>query len=271
MDVKALMSQRVLILGANGFIGSRLRADLDEEYEIIVIDRKSSTFEIQLANSNPDIVVNCSASNPDANFFESLNANVFFQMKCLEVISKGRTSPFKWVQVGSYFEYQISYGRSDHYTIHKELCRKLLMEAAINGRFSITTIFLPHVFGKGEKSTRLIPYLKGQFRKGELASISAGEQYLPILSLEDASSAIKAAIQSNQIECSAFPIWHGKVTELAHLMQKQMSADLLFSDSSKVSVDASFPPTHFPPGVEGWAPQVHFVDFLHGLGNLETS
>ena len=264
------MSQRVLLLGANGFIGKQLLSCLEKNYDVLELDRKSGTFDIELAQSNPDVVINCSASSPDAGFFESINANILFQMNCLKTISKAKTSSFKWVQVGSYFELQIVHGRKDHYSVHKALCRKLLLEAATDGLIDLTTIFLPHIYGVGEKSSRIIPYLKSQFQKSEVASISSGGQYLPILSLDDAVTAIRAAIHSNQIECSATPVWHGKVIELANSIQEQMGSGFLTSDSMNISKDATFPPTSFPPQVEDWEPKVQFTDFLKSLTAREV-
>lgn len=260
------MRQRILLLGAGGFIGKSLQKLLQDEYEVHVLNRKSKYFDLDIESSNPDVVINCSASQADANFLDSIEANLYHQMKCLSSISKARRTSFKWVQIGSYFELQIISGRSDYYSKHKELCRAILADAHREGLINLTTIFLPHIFGEGENPKRLSPYLRQQFKKGEVANISSGIQYLPLLSLQDATTAIIKAIETDQLVCSATPIWHGQITELASIFKERLRSDLLTLNPKTVSVDAEFPKVIFPPAVKGWEPKMHLEDFLASLG-----
>lgn len=260
------MLQRILLLGAGGFIGRSLQKLLQADYEVHILDRKSKYLELEIENSNPDIVINCSASHANANFLESIEANLLYQMRCLSLISKGRSTPLKWLQIGSYFELQIKSGRSDNYSKHKTLCREILSNAQNNGLINLTTIFLPHIFGEGENSKRLSPYLREQFQKGEVAIISSGMQYLPLLSLQDATMAIIKAIETDQIICSATPIWYGQITELASIIKGRLRSELLILDPKKVSNDAEFFRVVFPPTVKGWKPKMQLEDFLINLG-----
>lgn len=256
------MPQRVLLLGASGFIGQELNVSLLSNYNVFKLDRSSQTFNLQLSQIKPDIVINCSSSKPNASFLESLGANFLFQMKCLNVISTAKTSKFKWVQVGSYYELQIAQGRNDFYSIHKALCRRLLTEAASEGIIDLTTIFLPHIFGKGENPNRITPYLKNQFQTGETASITSGQQYLPMLPIEDAVEAITAAISSTQTVCSASPIWHGKVIDLANLIHSQVGNGFINLEQTRKSVDEKFSPITFPPKVNAWNARFEIEEYL---------
>jgi nucleoside-diphosphate-sugar epimerase len=256
------MPQRVLVLGASGFIGQELIRNQLNSYNVFKLDRSSQTFDLQLSQLKPDIVINCSSSKPNASFLESLSANFLFQMKCLNVISSAKISKFKWVQIGSYFELQIAQGRNDFYSIHKELCRRLLSEAASEGIIDLTTIFLPHIFGKGENPNRITPYLKNQFQSGEIAFMTSGQQYLPMLPIEDAVEAVEAAISSIQTVCSASPIWHGKVIDLANLIHSQIGNGSINSEQTRKSTDEKFSPTTFPPKVNGWNARFEFEEYL---------
>lgn len=260
------MTKRILLLGARGYIGTSLQKLLQSDYEVHTLDRNSKYLDLEIENSNPDIVINCSASQADANFLDSIDANLLYQMKCLSLISKGRATPFKWVQIGSYFELQIVSGRSDNYSKHKVLCRAFLADAQREGLINLTTIFLPHVFGEGENSKRLSPYLREQFKKGEVANISSGIQYRPLLSLQDATTAIIEALETDQLICSATPIWYGQITELASIINERLRSDLLILNPKIVSDDAEFSRVTFPPAVAGWEAKMQLEDFLMGLG-----
>ena len=259
------MSQKVLLLGASGFIGSHLGNHLKSTYEILTINRQSNDFLNLIKMGKPDVIINCSASSPNADFFESLDANVNFQMKCLRVLASQSQKPIKWVQVGSYFELQIVFGRRDNYSIHKALCRTLLEQVNESGLINLTTIFLPHVFGPGEMSSRIIPSITSQLLANKEMEISKGDQYLPILSVQDTCEAISMAIQTDQASCSASPMWYGKLKDLANLMHQALKKGNLKVNLSKVSIDDSFPQVQFPPTVKNWSPNFGFEYFLASL------
>jgi nucleoside-diphosphate-sugar epimerase len=261
------VSQKVLLLGASGFIGSHLENHLKSTYQILTVNRKSSDFLNLLRMAEPDVIINCSASAPTADFFESLEANVNFQMRCLEVLTSQSQKPIKWVQVASYFELQIVFGRRDNYSIHKSLCRALLEQMSERGLINLTTIFLPHVFGRGEMASRIIPSITSELLANKEMQISKGDQYLPILGVQDTCVAISMAIQTDQDSCSASPMWYGKLKDLANLMHQTLKKGNLKVNPSKVSIDDSFPPVQFPPSVNNWSPSFGFEDFLATLEN----
>lgn len=260
------MVQKVLVLGAGGFIGRHLLNHLDDRYEVMTLHHRSQNLDLLLEEWIPDILINCSASANDANFSNSLEANLLYQMKCLRLISQRRKTSFKWVQIGSYYELQIKFGRDDNYSLHKALCRTLLEQARREGMIELTTVFLPHVFGAGERPNRIVSSLKSRLNEGETVTISSGEQYIPILAVEDACRAITKAIQTDQVTCSATPIWYGRVSEFAGLIHQKIQKGLTVQDPSRVSVDAKYPKVVFPQRVNGWAPSILFDEFLSSMG-----
>ena len=261
------MKQKVLILGEHGFIGNHLKSKLDQAYEVIEFNRKAQTLDEVVSENLPDIVINCSASKASATIMESYEANIKFQMECIQVLLKLKAPAIKWIQVASYFELQIPMGRNDNYTLDKQICRLILNRLEANLLIKLTTIYLPHIFGKGEDVNRLIPTLTNKLQNGELAEISRGEQFLPILGIEDCCSAIIAAISTDQLVCSAAPIWYDRVELLALIMEKAISKGEVRINITKKSIDNAFPRVDFPPHVKNWIPSMTFNDFISELGS----
>jgi nucleoside-diphosphate-sugar epimerase len=259
------MKLKVLVLGSSGFIGSHLISRLSQMYEIIEFEREKHVLEETISDKLPDIVINCSASKVDATWTESFEANIEFQLKCLKILLKYCGNSFKWIQVGSYFEMQIPLGRVDNYSLDKQICRSILNRLQVDGHFKLTTIFLPHIFGKGEDINRIIPSLIENLQKGQIAEISRGEQFLPILGIEDCCSAIAASILTDQLICSASPIWYDKVKVLASIMEKEISKGTVRVNTERISIDNSFPKIKFPSRVKNWMPQMTFDDFIAQL------
>jgi len=259
------LKQKVLVLGGNGFIGNHLISTLPEIYEVIDFDRQAHSLEETISNSFPDIVINCSASQANAKSVESFEANIEFQMKCIKLLLKNTIQPFKWIQVASYFELQIALGRKDNYSLDKQTCRLLLHRIEEEGLIELTTIFLPHVFGEGENINRVIPSITKNLQNGQITEISRGEQFLPILGVEDCCLAISAAIFTDQLICSATPIWYDRVNLLASIMENVISRGVVRVNPEKMSIDNSFPKVEFPPKVKNWVAKMTFDDFISQL------
>jgi len=261
------MKKKVLVLGGNGFIGKHLISTLSATYEVIEFNRQVDSIEDVLAKKFPDFVINCSASQANANVIDSFEVNIEFPMNCIKLLLKNNDKPFKWIQVASYFELQISMGRNDNYSLDKQICRSLLHRLEENGFIKLTTIYLPHIFGEGENTNRIIPFLIKNLRGGQIAEISQGDQFLPILGVEDCCSAIVAAIHTDQLICSATPIWYGRVRILATIMKNAIDKGVLKIDSNNKSVDNALPKVEFPPEVKNWTAKMAFDDFVSQLSS----
>lgn len=264
------MNKKVLVLGGNGFIGRHLKATLDTNYQVIDYNRATHTLEDIVSNSSIDIVINCSASKANASILESFEANVKFQMECIALLTKYQTIPPKWIQVASYFELQIPFGRKDNYSLDKKICRTILRRLEADGVIGLTTIFLPHIFGSGENTNRIIPYITSNLQKSLVTEISRGEQFLPILSVEDCCDAITSAILSDQLNCSAEPIWYDRVKNLAQIMETSISKGKIEINLKKESVDNGFPKVEFPARVKDWSPKLTFESFISQLDSSIT-
>lgn len=264
------MKQKVLVLGGNGFIGKNLKTMLNTQYDVIDFNRDTHTLEEIVSKSSIDIVINCSASKANASILESFEANIKFQMECIELFLKYQNIPIKWIQVGSYFELQIPFGRKDNYSLDKRICRTILYRLELERIIGLTTIFLPHIFGIGENTNRIIPYLTSNLGNGLITEISRGEQFLPILGVEDCCLAIIAAIPTDQLDCSAEPIWYDRVNLLAQIMETAISKGRIEINHEKESVDNDFPRVEFPQRVKNWSPLLTFEGFISQLVSSGT-
>lgn len=267
MERRIEMKKKVLVLGGNGFIGKHLISTLSATYEVIEFNRQVDSIEDVLSKKFPDFVINCSASQANANAIESFDANIDFQMNCVKLLLKKNDKPFKWIQVASYFELQIPMGRNDNYSLDKQICRSILHRLEEDGFIKLTTIYLPHIFGEGENTNRIIPFIIKNLRDGQIAEISQGDQYLPILGVEDCCSAIVAAIHTDQLICSATPIWYGRVRSLATIMKNAIAKGLLEIDFNNKSVDNALPKVEFPSEVTNWKAKMSFDDFVSQLSS----
>jgi len=259
------MRQKVLILGGRGFIGHHLEQLIGEEFDLIPFKREVNSLEEIFKKDTPEIIINCSASKANDTVMDSLKANIEFQLECLRLVFKYNKNPIKWVQVASYFELQIPMGRKDSYSIDKSFFRSVLQRLAEKDLIKVSTIFLPHVFGEGENQNRIIPSIKNNLLGGGIAEISLGEQFLPILGVKDCCFAIKAAVKTDQLICSATPIWYDRVVTLALIMEKAISKGTIRINPEKMSIDNSFPKVEFPPQVKNWQPKMDFSNFINQL------
>ena len=78
--------EKVLVLGGNGFIGAHLISKLSENFEIITFNRIEHSLAEIISKNFPDFVVNCSASNANAEPIESFDGNIEFQMECIKLL-----------------------------------------------------------------------------------------------------------------------------------------------------------------------------------------
>jgi nucleoside-diphosphate-sugar epimerase len=201
---------RLLVLGGSGYIGSNLLESLPPNFEAIQIHRSNFDYKI-IQNTKFDIIINLSASKITANKQDSLESNYNFQSGVIESLS---SKNFKWIQIASYYELQIEYGRVDYYSLHKTKFRDFLKNwSSRHTGFEYSCLFLPHIFGKNESSSRLIPSIQ-KLNRGEKTFFGSRNQQIPLMHIQDAVNSIILATNSNEQNCSAPPMWYGKLNTL---------------------------------------------------------
>lgn len=249
---------KVLLLGSNGFIGKALGTKLSGSYELLRVTRDTNLEVLFKSKHVFDFIINCASSRPNAASEESLESNFLYPRQFFNKISARN-----WVQIDSYFQLQIPSGRRDPYSIEKEKFSDFLdAEGGSLGAPVVHHLYLPHVFGEGERSERLISSAIASFRHGTDFETSRGTQFLPILHVSDAVEGISRFIESPTRNAACAPFWYGSVRELLELIALEFKEARVLYGLKPDPVDARFSRVDFPKSVEGWQPRMQLNEFL---------
>jgi nucleoside-diphosphate-sugar epimerase len=249
---------KVLLLGSNGFIGNALGLKFENIYDLVKVNRETDLEDLIKSEQNYDFIINCASSSPIADSNQSHESNFLFPK---QVFSKISTK--NWVQIESYFQIQIPFGRVDHYSIEKQRFSEFLdVEAATQNLPQIHHLYMPHIFGEGDRPERLISAAVASFRSGEDFQTSYGSQFLPLLHISDAVDGIARFIENPTKSASCSPFWYGSVRDLLELIAAQFTGVRVLYGLKPDPEDADFPRVEFPQSVEGWQPKMQLNEFL---------
>jgi nucleoside-diphosphate-sugar epimerase len=249
---------KVLLLGSSGFIGKALGLELERIHELVKVDRKTDIETLFKSDQTYDFIINCASSSPNANLQQSHESNFLYPKQFFAKV------PTKnWVQVESYFQIQIPLGRVDPYSIEKQRFSEFLeREPVTHNSPQIHHLYMPHIFGEGDRPERLISAAVSSFRSGEDFQTSTGSQFLPLLHISDAVGGITRFMENPTKSASCSPFWYGTVRELLELISAQFPGVHVLYGRKPDPVDADFPRVEFPQSVEGWQPKMHLNEFL---------
>jgi nucleoside-diphosphate-sugar epimerase len=239
----------LLLLGGSGFIGKHLAERLSQAYQVVPLSHKSGTLN-EIEGLKVEIVVNAAASPMNASQMIARDANYTWPHNVLMTLLFSNPN-LVWFQLASYFELQIGYGRSDPYTKEKANFTKALMDLERSSKLNISIIFLPHVFGHGERPERLFSSIRKSVSTDSVLKLSSGKQMLPILSVQSTVDLIFELIKQNPLDrqqsvCSASPYWYGTVRDLIREISHEVNPQLFEFDAEKKSTDEGMPKVDFP-------------------------
>ncbi len=249
---------KVLLLGSDGFIGRSLATHLESNCQVVKVNRATNLEEFFRQNQTFDFVVNCVSSKPLANSIESNESNFEYPRRFFENVATEH-----WVQLESYFQLQIPMGRSDFYTHDKQRFSEHLDTFTKNvSSPSIHHLYMPHVFGKGDRPGRLISSAILAMKSGITFETSSGTQYLPLLHNSDAVAGIASFLDKPTSVASCTPFWYGQARELLTIISSVFDAPPISFGAKADSSDANFPQVQFPDVVNGWQPKMSLNEFL---------
>jgi nucleoside-diphosphate-sugar epimerase len=249
---------KILLLGPNGFVGKALGAKLEVIHELVSVYRETNLVDFFESEQIFDFVINCASSHPMADSRDSNESNFLYPKRFFNNLSFAH-----WIQIESYFQLQIPFGRIDPYSIEKEKFSRFLDE---NSHYPesplVSHLYLPHIFGEGDRPERLISSAIANFNSGHDFHTSSGTQFLPLLYISDAVEGIVRFIERPTEQAACVPFWYGSVRDLLDLMASQFSQSRVIYGSNPDPVDACFPRVEFPQCVDGWKPKMQLAEFL---------
>jgi nucleoside-diphosphate-sugar epimerase len=249
---------KVLLLGSNGFIGKALSTKLEKIHDLVKVNRETDLENLVQSDQLFDFIINCSSSRPKASVIEAHQSNYLYPKQVFH-----RIPARNWVQIESYFQIQIPFGRMDPYSIEKHKFSRFLDDNEKSGAAPIAYhLYMPHIFGENDRPERLISSAITSFRSGKDFQTSSGAQLLPILHVSDAVEGIVRFIDNPKRHAACTPFWYGTVRELLELISTQFLEAHISYGIKPDPIDASFPPVGFPQRVEGWEPKMQVNEFL---------
>lgn len=252
---------KIGILGGRGFIGSKIVENLSNEHFFFIVRPEDHNSSTDLLAFKPDIIINASASLPDADEKDSCEANLNYPLSIFSLIADNFFHSMTWIQLASYYELESDNKGMNWYTKHKIECRNILKHLCSVKGINFRTLFLPHVIGKGERSNRLVKSAIISLQNNMEFELLKPEVKLPILILEDAVSAVRYFLKSGQSIASATPIWYKTSTdllqEISELLGKKVEVKKLIDKDLSESIGVSF-----PQKVEGWTPKITLKDYI---------
>lgn len=200
---------RILLTGANGFLGSRILERLIVNNEVHITLRKDSqtnridsiiqearvkvffvdennTLEIEnlFKNEEIELIVHCATDYGKQKdyFFKVFESNVLFPLKLLEIGVKYNLKYF--INTDSYFNKDnLSYNALPNYSKTKKLFLSYLRNVGKN--ISIINMRLEHVYGPNDNSDKFITYLVKNMKLNEKISLTFGHQKRDFVFVDD--------------------------------------------------------------------------------------
>lgn len=200
---------RILLTGANGFLGSRILEKLIVNNEVYITLRKDSqtnridsiiqksrvkvffvdennTLEIEnlFKNEEIELIVHCATDYGKQKdyFFKVFESNVLFPLKLLEIGIKYNLKYF--INTDSYFNKDnLTYNALPNYSKTKKLFLSYLRDMGKN--ISIINMRLEHVYGPNDNGDKFITYLVKNMKLNEKIPLTFGHQKRDFVFVDD--------------------------------------------------------------------------------------
>jgi nucleoside-diphosphate-sugar epimerase len=217
---KKIVKNIALITGGTGYLGRNLTKNLlDKGWEVNLVVRDLSNLNtygsylkgarthiydgdlnslIKILNANrPAVVFHLAAKVVSHHKFDNINdiykSNILFGSQLLEAMRICNLK--KIVNTGTFWQYYdgVEYNPVSLYAASKQAFEDILKYYAYAENFEVITLTLFDNYGPDDTRPKLFPMLNKSALSKELVKMSAGEQYIDIVYIDDVVEAYKAA------------------------------------------------------------------------------
>lgn len=232
--------EKILILGAGGFVGNRLYHKLPSKGNTIVgTDRKGMFHQIDVLKDNwqafifeiqPTVIINCIAygNSNHHNNKDLIKQTVFDFAVDLITFCIDNLKLTAFVQFGSSSEYgdNCNFANEDFelkpnsdYSKYKgalsAFCEKLIAEK----EFPLIYYRLFSIYGPGEPESRLVPTLLRAASKGEFPQLGDADISRDFVYVDDVVDAVNVGIQKAKNNPGIYNICSGRNTRLKEICE----------------------------------------------------
>lgn len=238
------MKKTILLTGASGFVGRQVYKQLlTMNTNIVIVCREKSLEKIPDLNENTKVILSENLFRESLNWWEAVIQNVDIIIHCAWYAEPGlylqskknvecltgtlniakiasKIGIKKFIGIGSCLEYDLvgagaisTASPLNPKTLYA--CTKVSVFYTLGGIFSLKKIDfawcrLFYLYGDGEDSRRLIPYLHQKISKGEEAKLTSGSQIRDYMNVEDAASQIAKVSIGNKTGAINICSGHGQ-------------------------------------------------------------
>jgi UDP-2-acetamido-2,6-beta-L-arabino-hexul-4-ose reductase len=225
---------KILITGADGFIGRNLRAQLESEGEhrIFLFTRETSQQELQQALNLVDGIFHLAGVNRPINPSDFYKGNTSLTKDIVDYLLAGQLNPFIVYASSTQAELENDYGKS------KLQAEQLLLEYSSKAKARISILRFPNVFGKWSKPNynSAVATFCYNIQRGLPVQISDPTNIVTLLYIDDAVRLLKESMQSINAEFpSVTPTYQITLGELVEKLESFKEAEKTPYISSNVS------------------------------------
>lgn len=225
---------RILITGANGFIGNHLKNHFHKQHEVFTIARKRSdsvpesneyfadlsdvdyvkeNFNYNVFGVNMDVIIHCAsvlseADNKDLNIFLKNNAITESMINVAKATRAARFVNMSTIGVypnisGKYDEQSAIEPSVNHECLYglSKVCSEELFKFYLKGLASVVNLRLGQVYGPGMRTDRIFSMMREELEQtNQITVFGNGERISNFVSIDYLVSRIEQIVQRKTLE-----------------------------------------------------------------------